>query len=279
MYTTLISAEQLQSLGNQNVVILDCRFQLTDPDYGLAAYEAGHIPNAHHRHLDYHLSGVKTGSNGRHPLPDGQRLAVDFGALGITPEVQVVTYDDAGGMFAARAWWLLRWLGHEAVAVLDGGMAAWLAAGGALSTDAAHRSTCRFPIRNTLAEVVLADEVLANIAEPAFTLVDARSPERFRGEGENMDPVGGHIPGARNRFFMNNLQENGTFKPAAQLCAEWQQLLGPVANGREVVHQCGSGVTACVNLLSMEHAGLTGSRLYAGSWSEWCSDPARPVER
>ncbi|WP_374557566.1 sulfurtransferase [Aquitalea pelogenes] len=278
MYTTLISPTQLQTLDPEHTVILDCRFQLTDPEYGSHAYEAGHIPGALYLNLDYHLSGVKTGSNGRHPLPDGQRLAVDLGAAGITADVQVVCYDDAGGMYAARAWMLLRWLGHAAVAVLDGGIQAWQQAGATLETDKKRHMPRRFPVKASLIETVDADQVLANLEEQDFVVVDARSPERFRGEGETMDPVGGHIPGARNRFFQHNLDGNGRFKDPATLRSEWEAVLAGISP-EEIVHQCGSGVTACHNLLAMEHAGLTGSRLYPGSWSEWCSDPERPVAR
>lgn len=278
MYRTLISAAQLQQLDPAELVILDCRFQLADPAYGPTVYEAGHLPEAHYLHLDYHLSGAKNGSNGRHPLPDGQRLAVNFGALGIGPDTQVVAYDDAGGMYAARAWWLLRWLGHEAVAVLDGGFQAWQAADGAISTEAPEKRSTRFVMRPALEEVLEMDEVAANLAnqaKPAFQLVDARAPDRFAGENETLDPVGGHIPGARNRFFQLNLQD-GRFKPAATLAAEWQAVLGDTP-ADEVVLYCGSGVTACHNKLALEHAGLSGARLYAGSWSEWCSDTSRPV--
>ncbi|KJV30261.1 3-mercaptopyruvate sulfurtransferase [Aquitalea magnusonii] len=278
MYTTLISPAQLQTLDPEHTVILDCRFQLTDPEYGSHAYEAGHIPGALYLNLDYHLSGVKTGSNGRHPLPDGQRLAVDLGAAGITADVQVVCYDDAGGMYAARAWMLLRWLGHAAVAVLDGGIQAWQQAGATLETDKKRHMPRRFPVKASLIETVDADQVLANLEEQDFVVVDARSPERFRGEGETMDPVGGHIPGARNRFFQHNLDGNGRFKDPATLRSEWEAVLAGISP-EEIVHQCGSGVTACHNLLAMEHAGLTGSRLYPGSWSEWCSAPERPVAR
>lgn len=276
MYTTLISARDLAALPADASVVLDCRFQLGDPAYGERAYLAGHLPGAHYLHLDTDLSGSKSGRNGRHPLPDSYLLAQKLGLLGVGADTQVVVYDDAGGMFAARAWFLLRMLGHRAVAVLDGGVAAWLRAGGVLSSALPSATPCSFVPSPALTQVVDAAAVLANLAAPVFAVVDARSPERFRGEGETLDPVGGHIPAALNRFFQANLGADGCFKPAAELAAEWQVLLGGCPAG-EVVHQCGSGVTACVNLLAMEHAGLVGSRLYPGSWSEWCSDPARPV--
>ncbi|KJH69126.1 sulfurtransferase [Chromobacterium violaceum] len=278
MYTTLISCRQLMEAPAESLIVLDCRFQLDNPDYGHAAYEQGHIPGAHYLHLDYHLSGSKNGQNGRHPLPDGQRLAVDLGALGVGENTQVVAYDDGTGQYAARAWWLLRWLGHDKVAVLDGGFAAWKAAGGAVDAEPPQRRPCRFSIRRPLQATVDAGAVQANLDEKTFTVVDARSPERFRGVGETIDPVGGHIPGAVNRFFMDNL-DAGRYKPAARLRAEWEALLGEGFDPAAIVHQCGSGVTACHNLLAMEIAGLPGSRLYPGSWSEWCSDPARPVAR
>ncbi|MDF0605218.1 sulfurtransferase [Neisseriaceae bacterium TC5R-5] len=279
MYQTLITPTQLRALPIEHLVILDCRFQLEQADYGRAAYDAGHIPHAHYLHLDYHLSGSKTGSNGRHPLPDSSRFATDMGAIGISTDTQVVVYDDAAGQYAARAWWLLRWLGHSAVAVLDGGFAAWLAAGGESCSDAAQRHPCRFGYHPALTTTVSVDEVMANLNKPEFTVVDARSAERYHGQGETLDPVAGHIPGALNRFFMQNLQADKRFKSAEVLRAEWQQLLGEEMAPDNIVHQCGSGVTACHNLLAMEHAGLTGSRLYPGSWSEWCSDAERPVER
>lgn len=276
MYTSLISASDLAALPADSTVVLDCRFQLGDPAYGEHAYLAGHLPGAHYLHLDTDLSGSKSGRNGRHPLPDSHLLAQKLGLLGIGADTQVVVYDDAGGMFAARAWFLLRMLGHRAVAVLDGGVAAWLRVGGVLTRALPPATPCSFLPSPALTQVVDAAAVLANLATPVFSVVDARSPERFRGEGETLDPVGGHIPAALNRFFQANLGADGCFKPVAELAAEWQALLGGRPAG-EVVHQCGSGVTACVNLLAMEHAGLVGSRLYPGSWSEWCSDPARPV--
>ena len=279
-YQTLISASELQHVPQHQLVLLDCRFKLSspvaDPDYGHAAYEAGHLPGAHYLHLDYHLSGTKNGSNGRHPLPDGQRLAVTLGSLGITPETQVVAYDDAGGMFAARAWWLLRWLGHANVAVLDGGFQAWQQAGGAIDTQPPARNATRFIMGEALESVVTLDEIAANLCTPQYQLIDARAPDRFAGENETLDPVGGHIPGAKNRFFMQNLAADGRFKPASQLQSEWLAILdGQPAS--DVILSCGSGVTACHNKLALEHAGLSGARLYAGSWSEWCSDLTRPV--
>ena len=221
------------------------------------------------------LSGPKTGLNGRHPLPSREQAAALFGSLGVAPGVQVVAYDAQGGPYAARAWWLLRWLGHREVAVLDGGWQAWQAAGGAVETAVhARPGGAPYPMRDAAMPTVATADVLAGLGRLA--LVDARAPERFRGDVEPLDPVAGHIPGARLRFFKDNLGADGCFKPAAQLRAEFEAMaLPPDA----VVHQCGSGVTACHNLLAMEHAGLPGSRLYPGSWSEWCADPSRPVAR
>ena len=277
----LISAGELHALlaspQGEDVMVLDTRFNLMQPEAGEAAWRAGHIPGAWHAHLDRDLSGPKTGTNGRHPLPSPEALAATLGRWGLSPATRVVACDDAGGMFAARAWWLLRWMGHERVQVLDGGWAAWLAAGGAVSTEAPPERphTC-ITLRPHTDWVVRADEVLAGLQGqgPALSLLDARAPDRFRGENETLDPVGGHIPGAANRFFQLNLQD-GRFKPARQLLSEFDAAL-PGQDLSQLVHQCGSGVTACHNLLALAHAGAPMGRLYAGSWSEWCADPARP---
>lgn len=278
VHTTLVDGATLAArLGDPAWVVVDCRHDLADPAAGEAAYARGHIPGAVFLHLDRDLSSAKNGRNGRHPLPDIVTLAAALGRAGIGPGVQVVAYDDCGGMMAGRLWWLLRWLGHEAVALLDGGLSAWTAAGGALSTvmpEPAARIFTPAP-RDWVLD---ADQVLAGLGRPDRVIVDARAPDRFRGENESIDPVGGHIPGARNRFFRDNLGPDGRFKPADQLRQEWMATLAGFAP-EQVVHQCGSGVSACHNLLAMEIAGLPGARLYAGSWSEWCADPARPVER
>ncbi|WP_255987337.1 sulfurtransferase [Chitinolyticbacter albus] len=262
----------------ERIVFIDCRHSLADPDAGARAYAEGHLPGAVFAHLDHVLSGPRTGRNGRHPLPDPEGLAVWLGEQGITADSHIVAYDDAGGMFAARCWWLLRWLGHRGqVAVLDGGIAAWRAAGGVLTNTAAQRGAGTYVPALHPDVHVDASAVLANLDTAQFTLVDARSAERYAGVGETLDAVGGHIPGALNRFFQLNL-EGGRFKPASQLRDEWLALLA----GRDpamVVHQCGSGVTACHNLLALAVANLEGGRLYPGSWSEWCSDPDRPVDR
>lgn len=276
-YRTLITATELQQLQREAapLVLLDCGFDLADTCAGARAYAAGHLPHAQYAHLEDDLSGSRTGLNGRHPLPERDDLARRAGAWGIAPGVQVVCYDAHGMPYAARAWWLLRWLGHDAVAVLDGGVQAWRAAGGALGT-AAETAAAQppYPARAAAMPSVDAASVLAMLGKR--TIVDARAAERFRGDVEPLDAVAGHIPGAINRFFKDNLQADGRFKPADELRQAFKQL---GATGAELVHQCGSGVTACHNLLAMEHAGLAGSALYPGSWSEWCADPARPVAR
>jgi thiosulfate/3-mercaptopyruvate sulfurtransferase len=274
-FTRLVDVATLaQHLTDPDWRVVDVRHQLADLAYGERAYLAGHIPGAVFLHCDRDLSGPMSGCNGRHPLPAPAVLAARLGECGIGPQTQVVVYDDAQGMIAGRLWWLLRWLGHDQVAVLDGGFQAWQASA-ELSTELPSVQPQIFPvkIRDTLVD---ADFVLSFLQTSRFHLIDARSPDRFRGENETMDPVGGHIPGAVNRFFRDNLQENGCFKPAAQLREEWLTLLGE-RPPEQVVHQCGSGVSACHNLLAMEIAGLNGSQLYAGSWSEWCADPSRPV--
>jgi thiosulfate/3-mercaptopyruvate sulfurtransferase len=277
-YTTLVDAATLKArLDDPGWLVIDCRHQLADPGGGERAYAEGHIPGAFFLHCDRDLSGPPTGSNGRHPLPRREVLAERLGAIGVGPETQVVAYDDAQGMIAGRLWWLLRWLGHDRAALLDGGLQAWLATGGAMAAEAPTPRPVTFtPGASADAEPVAADYVLERLETPNMHLVDARSADRYRGENESIDPVGGHIPGAVNRFFRDNLRPDGRFKPAAELRAEW---LGVLAGAlpEQVVHQCGSGISACHNLLAMELAGLPGSRLFAGSWSEWCADRGRPV--
>tara|TARA_R110002167_G_scaffold109_4_gene737 strand:+ start:3172 stop:4041 length:870 start_codon:yes stop_codon:yes gene_type:complete len=281
-YRTLIDALSLEAglnIAADGVkrVLLDCRFNLLQPDAGLALYRQGHIPGALYAHLDNDLSGPITAQSGRHPLPDPKRLAMRLGEWGICPDTQVVVYDDMGGAMAARAWWLLRWLGHERVAVLDGGFQAWVATEGAVSEEAATATDCApYPYRFNADQVVSSEAVLANLQQPVFTLVDARSAERFHGEQEPIDPVAGHVPGALNRALSENLTAEGLFKSAEQLRTEWLALLDGTAP-EAVVAMCGSGVTACHLLLSLELAGLKGARVYAGSWSEWIRDQQRPV--
>ncbi len=275
-FTTLVDAATLAAnIGAPGWCVFDVRHQLADVGYGERSYAAGHIPGAFFLHCDRDLSGAVTGTNGRHPLPDPALLAARLGSLGFGRDTQVVVYDDSQGMIAGRLWWLLRWLGHQDVAVLDGGLSAWQAAGGALETAVPQPLPADFRPAVGM-ETVDAAFLLAHLQSPGLQIVDARSPDRFRGENETIDRVGGRIPGAVNRFFRDNLAADGRFKPAAQLRAEWLGVLS--GKGAEaVVHQCGSGVSACHNILAMEIAGLSGSRLYPGSWSEWCSDPSRPV--
>lgn len=279
-FTTLISADELRALqadGGQAPVIVDCGFDLVDTEAGERAWREAHVAGSSYLHLDRDLSGAKTGRNGRHPLPERATFAATLGRLGITPATQVIALDRQGGPYAARLWWMLRWLGHEAVAVLDGGHDAWQAAGGAVDAEPpAQRAAAPYPERAPLAGSTSADALAAQLGR--VRLVDARAGERFRGEVEPLDKAAGHIPGAINRFFKDNLEVGGRFKPADQLRREFEALLGRDA-AAQTVHQCGSGVTACHNLLAMEHAGLTGSRLYPGSWSEWSADPVRPIAR
>jgi thiosulfate/3-mercaptopyruvate sulfurtransferase len=277
-HTTLVDVDTLVAhLDDPSWLVVDVRHNLVEPEAGRAAYRAGHIPGAAFLHMDEDLSAPCSGSNGRHPLPDAATVAEKLGGLGITRDVQVVVYDDNGGMMAGRLWWLLRWLGHRDVALLDGGLPAWLAAGHALNDEATRRAPALF-FWYPQPWVIEADWLLAHLDDPELQVVDARAPDRFRGEHEKTDPVGGHIPGAINRFFRDNLQADGRFKPAHQLQLEWQELLAG-RTPEQLIHQCGSGVTACHNLLALEIAGLPGGRLYAGSWSEWCADPRRPVAR
>jgi thiosulfate/3-mercaptopyruvate sulfurtransferase len=278
-YSTLISAADLSKhIFEPGWVILDCRHDLANPDAGTRAYTEGHLPNAQFAHLDKDLAGEKIGDDGvfrgRHPLPDRATFIANLQRWGINNDTQVVVYDAQGGMFAARLWWMLRWVGHEKVAVLDGGLPAWLASGMWLSTEASPRVLGTLTDRPSLVATVTANDLLANLSNEKLTVVDARAPDRFRGENETIDPVGGHIPGAKNRFFKENLQADGNFKSAEQLRQEFSAVL---ADPAQAVMQCGSGVTACHNLLALEIAGLQGAALYPGSWSEWCADPARPV--
>lgn len=276
--TTLVNCARLADrLEDPLWRVFDCRHLLSDPAAGRAAYARSHLPGAFFLHLDEDLSGPTNGRNGRHPLPDPLLLAGKLGAAGVSAETQVVAYDDSGGMFAARLWWLLRWLGHTRVAVLDGGIDQWIGEGRTVSNDV-PTSTLAILKVDPRDWVVSSDDVLAGLGAQRFRVIDARSPDRFRGENETLDAVGGHIPGAINRFFRDNLDASGHFRPAIDLRREFLALLAGI-DPAQVVMSCGSGVTACHNLLAMEIAGLPGARLYAGSWSEWCSDPTRPVAR
>jgi len=280
----LITADALNVLqaSTPSLVLLDCGFDLADPGAGERAYQAGHLPGAHYLHLHRDLSGPQAPEgarsprfSGRHPLPDRGALAALAGRVGIAPGVPVVVYDRQGSPYAARAWWLLRWLGHADVAVLDGGFAAWSDAGGALSTDTPVAAVKPpYPALAAAMPTIDASTLAARLGR--VRVLDARAGERFRGEVEPLDPVAGHIPGASHRFYKDNLAPDGRFKSVPQLRAEFAAL---GAAAESVVHQCGSGVTACHNLLAMASAGLGGSMLYPGSWSEWCADPRRPIAR
>ena len=279
MYTTLISTADLAAhAGDSSFVVCDVRHDLGQPDtWGEAQYRRAHIPSARFVYMDGDLSAPKTGTNGRHPLPSVEACAALFGRLGIDGSKQVVAYDQGPGTYAARMWWMLRWLGHRASAVLDGGFAVWEREGRAATTSVPTVAPVSFVARPTVPAVDVA-AVAANLSAPSMLLVDARGRERFRGDVEPIDKVAGHIPGSINRPYTDNMTADGHFKPAAALRADFAELLGDRAP-TTVVHSCGSGVTACHNLLAMEHAGLGGTRLYAGSWSEWSADPTRPIAR
>jgi thiosulfate/3-mercaptopyruvate sulfurtransferase len=274
MFTTLVTTGDLAGhLDDAAWVVFDCRHDLAKPGLGRAEYLEAHIPGARFMHMDEDLAGPATGANGRHPLPDPALFAAKLGAAGVGPGTQVVAYDAQGAVNASRLWWMLRWLGHDAVAVLDGSLGKWLREERPMTAELPRPAPAQFsPRPQPLA--VDAGLVASRLRTPAMLLVDARSGERYRGEAEPIDPVAGHIPGSLNRFVRENL-DRGTFKPPERLREEFLALLGGAAPAA-VVHSCGSGVAACHNLLAMEIAGLAGSRLYPGSWSEWIADPARP---
>jgi thiosulfate/3-mercaptopyruvate sulfurtransferase len=275
--TTLVDTETLsQHLDDPHWVIVDCRFVLTDPDAGRRRYEAGHIPGARYAHLEEDLSSPVTPASGRHPLPLPEVLAEKLGRWGIDKTRQVVVYDDSFGAIAARLWWLLRWLGHEACALLDGGFPKWQREGRPVRRDLPSVVPTRFHPAVNDAMWVDAEEVAALLAAPGTLLVDARAEERFRGEIEPLDKVAGHIPGAINMPYEDNLDFSGEFLSDEALREHYLAMLHGVPP-QKVVQMCGSGVTACHNILAMEHAGLAGAKLYAGSWSEWITDPRRPV--
>jgi thiosulfate/3-mercaptopyruvate sulfurtransferase len=277
-YDLLIRASELAAaLGDPQLIIVDVRHDLGDHSLGKRKYDEGHIPGAHFLRVETDLSGPHTGRNGRHPLPTIDAFAATMSALGVDTSKQVVAYDSGTSTYSARLWWMLRWLGHRNAAVLDGGFRAWEAAALPTSTEVPVRRPARFEPKVGETPVTL-DSLVAHRDEPDYTLVDARGADRFRGENETIDPVAGHIPGSRSRPFTTNLNQDQTFKDVATLREEFSELLAGRAPG-QIVHSCGSGVTACNNLLAMELAGLTGSRLYPGSWSEWSSDPGRPIAR
>jgi thiosulfate/3-mercaptopyruvate sulfurtransferase len=273
--TPLVSANQLEEILNsgENVLLCDCRFDLANPEAGRKAYEESHIPGAIYVDLDQDMSGTKTGSNGRHPLPTPQDWAKTKARLGFAANTLVVAYDKQGSVYASRLWWMLKATGHANVRVLDGGLDAWNGPMGTMP----RKPTATSDVIESMPYVGLASvsDVVSNLESQKNIVLDARSNDRFHGQNETLDPIGGHIPGAMNHFFKNNLSATA-FKAPEQLFKDFVELLGS-KKPSEVIHQCGSGVTACHNLLAMEIAGLKGSRLYAGSWSEWCADPQRPV--
>jgi thiosulfate/3-mercaptopyruvate sulfurtransferase len=282
VFETIIQVEDMRQFvtDGADVLVLDCAFDLGDPDQGRVTYLTGHLPGAHYVDLERDLSGSVTGSNGRHPLPARTAFAATMRRLGLKRGQQVVAYDGSGGIYAARLWWMLRWLGHAPVAVLDGGRAAWVNAG--LPLEVGEPTMARegdFAIAEPLVGTpVTADDVLANIETGELQVIDARDAARFGGAPHPLDTVSGHIPAATNRFFRDNLAADGRLLPADKLAADFAEALGGRPADRAVL-QCGSGVTACHNALAMEVAGLKGARLYPGSWSEWTSDPSRPIAR
>jgi thiosulfate/3-mercaptopyruvate sulfurtransferase len=276
---TLISAGELAGLlGRPDVLVVDCRFELAEPRSGRRGYLAGHIPGAVYADLDEDLSDLSKSGLGRHPMPDAAHFSKVLGRLGWSPDMYVVAYDNANGMLAAaRLWWMMRVVGHPDAAVLDGGLQPWRNAGLALATDVPQRKATDVSVDYDARQIVYTDELQRALGANAV-LLDARNAPRFRGEVEPIDPVAGHVPGARNRPLADNLVVDGTFKSGDALRAEFETLLAG-RDARSALHMCGSGVTACHNLLAMEHAGLTGSRVYAPSWSGWIADPSRPIAR
>ncbi|MCB9287070.1 MAG: sulfurtransferase [Lewinellaceae bacterium] len=280
MYTTLISTEGLaQHLESRDWAVIDCRFSLADTEAGRRAYRNGHIPGARYVHLDEGLSGpVVPGKTGRHPLPNPDVAAMRFERLGIGNDVQVVAYDDSGGMIASRLWWMLRWLGHDAVAVLDGGWPRWISEGRPVETvvqEAEPRSFIPHPRPGFLVDVGFVQSIQG---QPGMKLVDSRAAERYRGETEPIDPVAGHIPGALNMPNDQTVGQEGAFLSKTGLQEHFKKVLGDT-DAEHTIFYCGSGVSACRNILAYKHAGLGDARLYPGSWSEWIADPEREVER
>lgn len=283
-YNTIISTDDLaRIIGESGLVLFDARFSLQDTSLGRKLYDQGHLPGAHYADLDQNLSRLDKKSGCRHPLPNPDDFCRFLGLAGVMPNSQIVAYDSANSAMAARLWWLCKWVGHENVAVLDGGYQAWVTSGLPITMESpSPKNQSGIASVNTYPgspnpKMTLATEAIEKgIGQEDFVLVDAREAVRFRGETEPIDPVAGHIPGAKNRFHRSNLGEDGSFKDAARLREEFEALLG-ARPASELVCQCGSGVTACHNLLALAVAGIDGARLYPGSWSEWCSDPARPV--
>lgn len=279
-YQTLIGVDELRMLMRDepnNLVLLDASHDLFDPHLGRQTYEAGHLPGAKFVSMDADMGGKKTGHNGRHPLPERQDVVAAMQRLGVDDEHQVLVYDQCEGMYATRVWWTLNWLGHRNVAVLDGGLKAWRSAGGELESGVSGASVQgNFSDRGLGMQAVSYEDVLANVTSQARLVMDARAEDRFAGQNETLDPIGGHIPGAINRFYKHNLNADGTFKTPEQLTVEFQAQIGD-RRAEYLIMQCGSGVSACHNLFALHMIGLGTAPLYVGSWSEWCSREGAPI--
>jgi thiosulfate/3-mercaptopyruvate sulfurtransferase len=276
-YTTLVSTDVLAEHLDGSWAIIDCRYDLRDTTWGVEQYRSGHIPGAAYASVSHDLSAPPTGTHGRHPLPCVEEMETLFSLLGISPGVQVVVYDQGAGMYASRLWWMLRYLGHEAVALLDGGWTKWTREGRPVRAGYEERPRAAFTGERRKEMRLPVAQVETAVGNPAMLLVDARAQERFEGRNETVDRVAGHIPGAVNHPYANNVTDEGVLFPPEQLRQQFKDTIGD-RSPDQVVMYCGSGVTACLNVLAMEYAGLPGAKLYVGSWSEWSSDPARPIE-
>lgn len=274
----LVTTRELSDhLADSTWIVFDCRHDLVDKGKGAQLYQSGHIPGAHFALVENDLSGAKSPQTGRHPLPKPEDFLQFLASHGVTFDSHLVAYDDAGGLYAARLWWLARWVGLKHVSLLDGGFNRWQAEGRPISSDVPEkRPAAMLSLQPGHMGSVSTQDVVGQLSDTTSLVIDARAPERYRGEVEPIDRVGGHIPGAVNRFFKENLNADLTFRSSDELRRDFTALMKGVAPAR-VIHQCGSGITACVNLFAMERAGLSGSNLYSGSWSEWITDPARPV--
>jgi len=276
MFSTLINPEDLvKNLQNPDWVVFDCRFSLAEPDAGQLSYIQGHIPNARYVNLDHDLSSPKTATTGRHPLPNVDVFASKLSMWGVNKNTQVVIYDSAEGAFAARMWWMLRWLGHDAVALLNGGFERWQNEGHPVTAKLPDLTPRQF-IAQPNADMLIDADAVETARQAGKIIIDARGPDRFAGQNETLDPIGGHVPSAINMPFMGNLAENKTFLSENELKDRFTQVFGQTPS-EEVINMCGSGVTACHNLLAMEMIGMTDSKLYVGSWSDWITTPSRPV--